>query len=170
MNHVTTQKYAGVLESLFLMKTIQPWYSNGMKRLSKTAKLHFLDSGLLASLRDVSPAQLRRDRSPFGAILETFVLSELLKHASWFDKNLEFTYFRDKEQNEVDFVIENRRGHIVAVEIKSAATVTRADFHGIRRLAAACGDRLAIGMVLYDGEQTVPFGARIFAVPLSALW
>lgn len=170
MNHVTTQKYTGIFESLFLIRTVQPWYSNTLKRLTKTPKLHFLDAGLLAALRDVSPARVRQDRSPFGPILETFVLGELLKLASWADDRFEFSYFRDKEQNEVDFVIENRRGQVVGVEVKAAATVTRSDFHGMRRLKEACGDRFAFGMVLYDHDQTVPFGDRMFAVPLSVLW
>jgi len=170
MNHVTTQKYTGIFESLFLIRTVQPWYSNTLKRLTKTPKLHFLDAGLLAALRDVSPARMRQDRSPFGAILETFVLGELLKLASWAGDRFDFSYFRDKEQNEVDFVIENRRGQVVGVEVKTAATVTRSDFHGMRRLKEACGDRFALGMVLYDHDQTVPFGDRMFAVPLSVLW
>ena len=170
MNHVTTQKYAGILESLFLIRTVPPWYTNALKRLTKTPKLHFLDAGLLAALRGVSPEGLRRDRLPFGAILETFVLAELLKMASWADERLEFSCFRDKERNEVDIVIENQRGHVVGIEVKAAATVSRGDFHGMRRLAEACGDRFVLGLVLYDHSQVVPFGDRMLAVPLSALW
>lgn len=170
MNHVTTQKYVGIFESLFLIRTIPPWHSNTLKRLTKTPKLHFLDAGLLAAMRDVSPQHVEQDRSAFGAILETFVLTELLKMASWFAERLEFSYFRDQNQNEVDVVIENRRGQIIGIEVKAAATVSRSDFHGMRRLAEACGDRFVMGMVLYDHDQVVPFGDRMFAVPLSALW
>ena len=170
LNHVTTRKYVGIFESLFLIETIQPWHTNTLSRLTKTPKLHFLDPGLLAALRDITPAALRRDRTPFGAILETFVLSELSKLASWYDDRLTFSHFRDKEQNEVDIVMENRRGEIVGIEVKAAATASRADFHGMRRLAEACGKRFVLGIVLYDHDQTVPFGDRMFAVPLSALW
>jgi predicted AAA+ superfamily ATPase len=123
-----------------------------------------------AHLRGVSPDGLRRDRTPFGAILETFVLAELLKMASWSGERLEFSYFRDKERNEVDIVVEDRRGRVVGVEIKAAASVSRGDFHGMRRLAEACGDRFALGLVVYDHDQIVPFGDRMLAVPLSALW
>lgn len=170
MNHVTTQKYAGIFENLFLIRTLSPWYTNDLKRLTKTPKLHFLDSGLLAALRDISPDRLVSDRQPFGALLETFVLAELLKLASWVDDRLEFSHFRDKDQNEVDIVIENRRGHVVGVEVKASATVTGADFGGLRRLAGACGDRFALGLVLYDHDKVVPFGERLFAVPISTLW
>jgi len=170
MNHVTTQKYVGIFESLFLIRTIPPWHSNTLKRLTKTPKLHFLDAGLLAAMRDVSPQHIEQDRSAFGAILETFVLTELLKMASWFAERLEFSHFRDQNQNEVDVVIENRRGQIIGIEVKAAATVSRSDFHGLRRLAETSGDRFVLGMVLYDHDQVVPFGDRMFAVPLCALW
>lgn len=170
LSHVTTRKYVGIFESLFLIATIQPWYSNSLNRLTKTPKLLFWDSGLLAALRDITPAAVRRDRTLFGPILETFVLSELSKMASWTDDRLTFSHFRDKEQNEIDIVIENRRGEIVGIEVKAAASVSRADFAGMRRLAEACGKRFLLGLVLYDHDLTVPFGDRMFAVPLSALW
>ena len=79
MNHITTNKYVGVLGNLFLVHTLPPWYTNALKRVTKSPKLHFLDAGLLAALRGITPDRLRRDRTPFGAVLETFVLGELLK-------------------------------------------------------------------------------------------
>ena len=170
MNHVTTRKYVGILESLFLVRTAPPWHTNALKRLTQTPKLHFLDAGLLAALRGASPDGLRRDRTPLGAILETFVLAELLKMAEWSGERLEFSCFRDKERNEVDIVVGDRRGRVVGIEVKAAASVSRGDFHGMRRLAEACGDRFALGLVLYDHDQIVPFGDRMLAVPLSALW
>ena len=170
MNHVTTQKYMGIFEHLYLIHTLQPWYTNKLKRLTKTPKLHFLDSGLLAALRDISPEKLRQNRTAFGSLLETFALAELLKLASWTADRFTFSHFRDKQRNEVDIVIEDRRGRVVGVEVKASATVTSADFSGMRRLAEACGDRFAIGIVLYDHDQTVPFGDRLVASPLSSLW
>ncbi len=170
MNHVTTQKYVGVFESLFVVRTLPPWHGNLLKRLTKTPKLHFLDAGLLAALRDLTPDRLRADRTLFGSLLETFVFAELLKLASWADGRFEFTHFRDKEQNEVDVVIEDRQGRVVGVEVKAAATVTGSDFGGLRKLADACGDRFVLGLVLYDHDKTVQFGDRLAAAPLAALW
>jgi len=170
MNHVTTQKYVGVFESLFLVRTLPPWHDNQLKRLTKTPKLHFLDAGLLAALRDLTPERLRADRTPFGALLETFVLAELQKLASWADGRFEFSHFRDKEQNEVDIIIEDRRGRVVGIEVKAAATVTSSDFNGLRKLADACGERFVLGLVLHDHDKIVPFGLRLAAAPISALW
>ncbi|WP_064684989.1 ATP-binding protein [Rhizobium bangladeshense] len=170
MNHITTQKYVGIFESLFLARTVQPWFSNKLKRLTKTPKIHFLDSGLLASLRDLSLDRLRDDRGQFGALLETFVFGEILKLASAAHTRFEFSHFRDKQQNEVDIVIEDRRGRIVGIEIKAAASVTNSDFSGLRILAEASKERFVSGMVLYDHDKVIPFGERLSAVPISALW
>ncbi|MET3758427.1 putative AAA+ superfamily ATPase [Rhizobium binae] len=170
MNHITTQKYVGIFESLFLARTVQPWFSNKLKRLTKTPKIHFLDSGLLASLRDLSLDRLRHDRGQFGALLETFVFGEILKLASAAQTGFEFSHFRDKQQNEVDIVIEDRRGRIVGIEIKAAASVSNSDFSGLRILAEASGERFVSGLVLYDHDKVIPFGERLSAVPISALW
>lgn len=170
MNHVTTRKYVGVFENLFLMGTLQPWYTNALKRLVKSPKLHFLDAGLLAALRGLSPDSLRRDRTPLGPLLESFVVGEIVKLAGWADDRYAFSHFRDKERSEVDVVVEDGRGRIVGIEVKASATVSTGDFSGLRRLASACGDRFALGLVLYDHDRTVPFGDRMAAAPVSTLW
>ena len=170
MNHVTVQKYVGVLESLFLICTLPPWYTNALKRLTKSPKLHFLDSGLLAALRGLTPERIRRDRQLFGPLLVTFVFGEILKLAGWTGTRYAFSHFRDKQRNEVDVVTVDERGRIVGIEVKAAATVTADDFSGLRRLAAGAGENFLTGIILYDGDRTVPFGERMAAVPVSALW
>jgi predicted AAA+ superfamily ATPase len=170
LNHVTTQKYAGIFEQLFLTRVLPPWSANELKRLIKTPKLHFLDSGLLAALRDLSPPRLAADRGAFGPLLETFILSEVLKLATWTDDRFEFSHYRDKDQKEVDIVIENQERQVVGIEVKAAATVTTADFSGLRKLADAAGKRFMLGLVLYDEKAIVPFGPKLFAAPISSLW
>ncbi|AOH87159.1 AAA family ATPase (plasmid) [Sphingomonas panacis] len=170
INHVTTQKYTGIFEQLFLVRTLPPWHNNALKRLTKKPKLHFLDSGLLAALINLTPEKVAANRASFRPILETFVFSEVLKLASWSENRLTLSHFRDKELDEVDIVIEDRDGRIVGLEIKAAATVRSEDFSGLRKLAAAVGERFAFGAVLYDHERTVAFGDRLAAIPLSSLW
>lgn len=170
MNHVTTRKYLSVFQSLFLVKNLPPWYTNAVKRVTKSHKLHFLDSGLLSAQKGISPDSLRHDRTPFGPLLETFVLAELMKIANWSENRYAFSHFRDKDRNEVDIVIEDLGGRVVGIEVKASATVTTADFKGLRRLAAGAGDRFVRGMVLYDHHQTVHFDERMAAIPISALW
>lgn len=166
----TTRKYVAILEQLFLVRRVEPWFRNPLKRLIKTPKLHFLDSGLLSALRDITSERVAKDRSTFGALLETFVLSEILKQMSWFDRSCTVWHYRDKDQDEVDFVLETGSGAVVGIEVKASATANIADFKGLRKLAEACGKDFRIGVLLYDGERATPFGNRLFAVPISCLW
>jgi predicted AAA+ superfamily ATPase len=150
--------------------TLPPWHSNALKRLTRKPKLHFLDSGLLAALRGLTPERISADRTPFGPLLETFVFGELLKLASWAEDHFQFSQFRDKDGNEVDVVLEDRQGRVVGIEVKASATVGASDFGGLRRLADACGKRFVLGLVLHDHDKTVPFGPKLAAAPLSILW
>ena len=79
-------------------------------------------------------------------------------------------HYRDKDKDEVDFVIETASGAVIGIEVKASATVDSVDSKGLRKLAAASGDELKLGLVLYDSETTVPFGGHFFAAPLSCLW
>lgn len=165
----TTKKYAAIFEQLFLVRRLEPWFRNRLKRLVKTPKLHVLDSGLLAAILGVTAERIARDRTLFGPLLEAFVFSEVLKQETWLDQTYTLSHYRDKDQDEVDIVIENEAG-LVGIEVKAAATVYARDFKGLRKLADATGDLLKLGIVLYDGEHTVPFGDRMFAAPVSCVW
>jgi predicted AAA+ superfamily ATPase len=170
VSHKTGQRYVGLLEQVFLVSTLQPWFINTLKRIAKTPKMHFLDSGLLAAVRGLSFDRVKADRGLFGALLESFVFSEVLKLMTASDQRLTPYHFRDAQMREVDIVLERDDGMIVGIEIKASATVRSSDFGGLRTLAEACGDRFAYGVVLYDSGEIVPFGDRLAAVPLSTLW
>lgn len=166
----TAQKYVGILERLFLTRSVPPWSSNAVSRLTKTPKLHFLDTGLLAALRDTTFSQLQQDRTAYGALLENFVVSEVLKLNTWGDKKLRFSHFRTKEQDEVDLVIEDRQGRVIGIEVNASATVRPNDLRGLRQLQAATGDKFVHGLVLHDHDRIIPFGERLHAAPVSLLW
>jgi uncharacterized protein len=70
----------------------------------------------------------------------------------------------------VDAILENRRGKVVGIEVKAASTVGPDDFRGLRHLAERLGDDLIVGLVLHTGTQTLSFGPRLRALPVSALW
>jgi hypothetical protein len=166
----TTRRYTGILEQLFLVQQLPPWFRNQIKRLVKTPKLHFLDSGLLAALQSLTAEQIARDRTRFGALLETFVYGEIRKLTTWVDESYSITHYRDKDQNEVDFIVEDEHGAMVCIEVKASATVRTGDFKGMRKVKDACGSDFKLGVVLYDGETVIPFGDRLFAAPVSCLW
>lgn len=166
----TIREYVMLLERIFLLEELPPWHSNRLSRLIKTPKLHLTDTGVACALLGLDEAALSDDRGTLGQLLETFVLQEIRRQASWRDDDLRFHHLRDKDGVEVDLVIEQGGRTLAAVEVKASATVTAADFRGIRRLRDAVGKRFACGVVLYDGEASVGFGDGLFAVPIRALW
>ncbi len=170
VSYKTGQRYVALLEQVFLVATLQPWYTNALKRIAKTPKLHFLDSGLLAAARGLSFERVKANREVFGALLETFVFSEVLKLMTASELRLTPYHFRDQQMREVDIVLERDDSMIVGIEIKASATVKAKDFGGLRTLADACRDRFAYGVVLYDSTDFVPFGDKLAAAPLSCLW
>src|SRR5260370_5033469 len=119
----TTRKYTAILEQLFLVRRVEPWFRNQLKRLVKTPKLHFLDSGLLGALLGASVERVAKDRTMFGPLLETFVFSEVLKQVSWFAESCALYSYRDKDQDEADLVIEAGIVALVGFEVKPSPTL-----------------------------------------------
>ncbi len=113
LDHKTADHYVRVLEQLYLVQRVHPWYRNELSRLVKTPKLHFIDSGLLTAMRGYSLSRLRADRALFDPLLESYVFSELLKVSAWTDERVMLFHYRDCDQLEVDFVLENASGEIV---------------------------------------------------------
>lgn len=170
VNYKTGQRYIALLEQVFLVSTLQPWYTNMLKRIVKTPKIHFLDSCLLATSRELNFERVKSNRTDFGALLESFVYSEIRKLMTATDLPLSAYHFRDQQLHEVDIVLEQGDGTIAGIEVKASATVSTRDFAGLRSLAAACQERFAKGIVLYDGTDYVPFAENLAAVPVSLLW
>jgi predicted AAA+ superfamily ATPase len=166
----TLKRYFALLATVFLVRLLPPWYGNIGKRLVKTPKVLLTDTGLAAHLMGIDEARVTRDRSLLGGLLESFVAMELVKQTGWSADPPALHHFRTHEGDEVDLVLERRGGALVGIEVKSAATVTAADFKGLRALAAIAGRRFRRGIVLYTGAEIVPFGAGLFALPVEALW
>ena len=170
LSRPTIDGYISLLERLFLLERLPPWHSNRLSRLVKSPKLHVGDTGLAAAMLGVGTASLAADRVLLGQLLETFVFQELRRQASWHGAPMEFYHFRDRDDAEVDIVVERGSRSVAGVEVKAAATVTQKDFRGLRKLAKAAGERFAHGLVLYDGETSTGFGDRLYAVPIRRLW
>jgi len=171
IDHKTASKYIAVFEQMYLMQRLPVWSGNRLSRLLRTPKLQFLDSGLLSVLIGFSDPM--RQRKLFGQLLESFVFAELRKQATWAEGEYGIFYYRDKDQNEVDFVIENASGEIIGVEVKAAASVSVNDLVGLKKLAGLAPQVFKAGIILYDGTETLPLGQTngrpLWAIPLSTL-
>lgn len=170
LSRPTIRDYATLLSRVFLLEELPPWHSNRLSRLVKTPKLHMTDTGPACALLEADADALASDRALLGQLLETFVLQELRRLASWHEDRLTFFHFRDRDGTEVDIVIERGARAVAGVEVKAGATVATADFRGLRKLKEAAGARFAGGVVLYDGDTSASFGNDLYAVPVRALW
>ena len=166
----TIRDYTTLLERVFLLEPLPAWHSNRLSRLVKRPRLHFGDTGIAAALLGLDGPALAYDRTLLGQLLETFVFQELRRQAGWHDARTSFHHFRDKDGAEVDIVVERGAVALAGVEVKASGTVRTRDFRGLRKLRGALGKRFAGGVVLYDGEATVPFGDRLHAVPVGRLF
>ena len=166
----TLKRYFALLETVFLVRTLPPWHANIGKRMVKSPKVLLCDSGLAAHLMGIDDVRLAKERTLLGGLLESFVAMELTKQINWNSAAPTLHHFRTHEGTEVDFVLERRSGALVGIEVKSGASVTGADFKGLQAFAQATGRRFHRGIVLYTGTEVVPFGPRLHAMPIEALW
>ena len=169
LNGKTVDKYLGILEKLFLVRRLPAWSRNELSRLIKAPKIHFLDAGLQSTLTRLTPELAVTQRTRFGATLEAWVYGELLKLLSITPETWFLSHYRDKDQVEVDFVLESALREIIGIEVKAAASVQLNDFKGLRRLREIVGPQFVTGIVLYDGIHALPFGEGLWAVPLNQL-
>lgn len=166
----TVEHYVTVLERLFLVRRLPAWHRNTAKRLIRSPKVHLLDSGLAATLADLTVADWLNNRDRMGNLLESFVVQQLSAQAAWTDPDLRFWHYRDKDRVEVDAVITRGR-KTWGIEVKAAASVTSRDGRGLARLADQCGKDFERGILFYEGRDIFPLtDKRMLAVPLSELW
>jgi predicted AAA+ superfamily ATPase len=166
----TVKRYLDLLDLLFITRRIPAWSSSLTTRAVGTPKLLLADSGLAAHLTGMSLRRARHPTAPVGQLIETFVLGELSRQLAFTDQSVRLYHYRDRDQYEVDAVLESASGEVIACEVKAAETVRPEDFRGIQRLARRLGDQLLAGIVLYSGGQPLSFGERLRAWPISALW
>lgn len=170
LNHMTLRRYKSLLEQVFLIFTLPPWYGNIVKRLVKAPKVYFTDTLLLTYLTGYKAKALQQTNLPvWGTVLENFVATELIKQLS-VDRSASLFYFRTTDHKEVDFIVEKRNGEMAGIEVKNSSTVKPDDFRGLHILKAAVKEKFRRGIVLYNGTRVLAFAEDMLAVPLSAMW
>lgn len=168
----TVKAYVQLLAQLFLLYRLRPFSTNLGAREVKTPKLLVADTGMAAALVGVDSSRYAApDQGAIaGMLYETFVVMEIVKHATWSTTPVELFFYRDADKREVDLVIESASGDVVGVEIKSATSANASDARGLRLLREQLGARFKAGVIVYSGEHTLPIDDRIWAMPTSGLW
>jgi uncharacterized protein len=163
----TARNWMGVLQASHQVLLLPAWHTNLSKRLYTTPKLHFLDTGLCAYLTEWSSPETLSAGAMSGAILETYVVAEVLK--SWWHRGKDpaMYHYRDKDGREIDLVL-SCDGRLFPLEIKKAATVRPDDaaaFHLLERRGARTGP----GAVLSLGAERIPLGRSLEKLPIGWL-
>lgn len=166
----TLKRYLTLLETIFLIHRVPPWFNNLGLRVVKSPKLYVSDSGLLAHAINADVERIAADGLLMGRAVENFAVGELRRQADWGRSRPGFFHYRSPAGAEVDVVMEGPGGRIVGVEIKAAATLNADDFNGLARLSKEVGRRFHRGVILYTGTTSVSFGPGLHAVPLPTLW
>jgi predicted AAA+ superfamily ATPase len=163
-------RYLELLTAVFLIKQVPAWSASQTQRAIGTPKLAFVDTGIAAHLLGQDATRLGEPDGAAGPMIETFVLMELARQLTWSSERASLHHYRTTDKVEVDAVLETPDGRVVAVEVKAGATVRAEDLAGLRHITRRLGSRLVAGYVLYTGQQTLPFGDRLRALPIDALW
>jgi predicted AAA+ superfamily ATPase len=173
LSRATTSNYVSLLEALYLAVQIPAWSRSVTNQVKRRPKVIVTDTGLAADLCTVreSDFAVTADGRSAGALFETFVTTELLKQASWSERTVDVFHFRDRSGPEVDLILEDRHtGQVAAVEIKLTATPLTRQVRHLAMLRDRLGDSFTTGVLLHAGSHSLPFGPRLWAVPVSALW
>lgn len=167
----TIRSYLPLLDMVYLMLWLPPWSRNLTAKVTRSPKVHMVDTGLAAYLMERSPASLARPGTPeAGALFETFVVTELLKQLAPAGAESRVYHYRDRGGTEVDCVIEEWGGRVVGIEIKLAQSINVADFRHLRTMRERLGSEFAAGVIFYSGASRLSFGDRLMALPASVLW
>jgi len=167
----TLEAYVNALEAMYIIERVKPWIRTDYDRVGKHSKIFMTDSGLMSSLLGWGMDQVRFDSDRCGKLVETLVFHNLsaLIDASFGKYSL--YHYRDREKREIDFLVEREDGSMVGIEVKSSSSVGKNDFKNLawfRKNMAR--ENSFTGLVMYTGEESLPFGDGLWAVPISDLW
>lgn len=169
----TTEQYLDVLLKLSIVTRLGAWTSGESRREIKNSKNHFVDTGIAAALRNLKPDSFDANVNPaaLGGLVESFVLSELLRAAPFQENSFRFYHWRDQRGHEIDILAESVN-HLAAIEVKASSSVNAEDFRHLNWFSeTGPGKRRQVtSIVFYLGAQKLTFGNRRYALPVSCLW
>jgi predicted AAA+ superfamily ATPase len=170
---VTVKSDIEILEALFLIRRINPYFTNRGKREIKAPKVAFIDTGLVSHLIDADAnALILSQREILGNLVENFLYSELLKHTTFAQKMVKIYHYRDSDY-EVDLVLERKDGKIVGIEVKSGTNIKDEHLKGLIRLAQNAGENFLHGFIFYGGDKILPISKAnhtFWLIPLGMMF
>lgn len=169
----TGHRYFELLKRVYLIYTLPAWSRNRSTQVVKSPKIYMNDSGLLCSTLGYDKNRILTADGTFpspGNIFENFVVGEIVKQASWHPDRPKLFHFRNRNNLEVDVIIERANGDIAGIECKYKRQVEPRDWSGLAYLRRQLGEQFRCGAVIYTGEHTIELEDHIWAVPVESLW
>lgn len=154
LNQQTIKEWISVLEASFIVKNVAPYYKNFSKRVTKSSKLYFYDTGLLCYLLGIRTADELFNHPLRGAIFESFVMSEMFKNTFNINEQPALYFWRDAVGFEIDCIIEKSIMQTVPVEIKASKTLSLDFFKSLEKWPSISQSSGAVAVV-YGGDQTM---------------
>jgi predicted AAA+ superfamily ATPase len=174
LDRATATDYLKLLEAVFMVMRLPAWGTTLRARVANAPKVHVVDSGIATHLLRLTPEKLATRNaaslSQFGHLLETFVVGELIREASWIDAVAVCGHWRTHDGHEVDLIVERSDGGVLAFEVKASGQVASHDARHLRHLRDALGERFLAGAALYTGAHSYRLEDRLYAVPIDELW
>lgn len=153
VDHTTVRRWLSILEASFLVMLLRPHHRNFGKRLIKSPKIYFLDTGLLCSLLGMRSAEDLRIHASRGSVFESFLLAELVKGYAHRGRRPPLWFWRDSAGHEIDFLLEQGSRRL-AIEAKSGETAPSSFFDGLAWWRRLVGDPDAPALLVYGGEES----------------
>lgn len=174
VSRATAEGHLRLLEDLFLVVRLPAWGRTLRSRVNASPKVHVVDSGLAARLLRLTPDKLAgldpAALTDFGHLLETFVVGEVRKQASWLDEPVTLGHWRTSEDVEVDLVGEYDDGTVIGFGVKASERASAKEFRGLTQLRDALGSRFTAGIVLTTGRRSYTYADRLHVMPIDRLW
>ncbi len=164
----TTKAWLSVLEATYQVIVLRPYFANVGKRLVKTPKVYFTDVGTLCYLAGLKDPEHAASGPLGGAIMETAVLSEIVKTFTHRGTDPQVYFWRTTVGTEVDFVVETG-GNLVPIEVKLSATPRPAMASAIKIFQKDFGDKALPGYVVHPGDIMLPLSPDVTALPFAEL-
>ena len=164
---VTAKEWVKVLQSMGIIFLLEPFYANELKRMIKTPKLYFCDTGLCAFLSSWTSRDTLMNGAASGHFLENYVVLEMLRNMSYGEKEMTLNYYRDTNQKEIDLVIESD-GVLHPFEIKRAASPDKKAIRAFSILEKS-GRDLGTGGIICMTEKPFPLDSSNSLIPVNLL-
>jgi predicted AAA+ superfamily ATPase len=165
----TLRRYVGILETTYQIFFVRPFYANIGKRLAKTPKLYFQDTGMAGYLAGYDTWEALERQGGAGALVETWTAGELRKLIGVTDNRMQLFFWRTQTGQDVDLMIE-RSGRLVAFEVKWGSRIEDSTIRNLERCADDLRDALRLSIVLYGGKEALALGPRILAIPYDVFF